>query len=431
MSKMTALADESGRRFSIKGVMLPVLLLLLLACNPHLPVMAQEPESPTVESATDDAVLWYFRRDNCYFCAQAEAWLAELQAESPMLVIHKMDVIEDPAGRDLFQSMMQDRGRQANAVPTFILADQVWVGYTRQLAAEISAAILARLDGGPELQTDQSMLDLGPLGEVNLAEGSMLAATILIAFVDGFNPCSIWVLTVLLAMLTSNRSRTRIAAVGLTFLTVTAVIYGLFIVGLFSALAMTSHLGWIQIAVALLALFVGLVNIKDYFAYKTGLSFTIPERFKPRIYRGGRAVRADISLASTLFITVLFAAGIAIIELPCTAGFPVIWTALLTESGVDRTTVGWLLGLYLLIYLSVEIIILITALITLQASRMQERHGRILKLFGGMVMLALAIILLTEPRIMESLSGSLLVVGGAMILSFLVLLVYPPGTDTP
>ena len=122
-------------------------------------------------------------------------------------------------------------------------------------------------------------------------------------------------------------------------------------------------------------------------------------------------------------MTVGIAGGVALIELPCTAGFPVIWTTLVSEAAVGQTAFIGLLLLYLGVYLSVEIAILAGAIITLRATRLQEGHGRKLKLVGGMVMIALAGVLLVDPTIMESLMGSLVVVVGALALSILVFLV--------
>jgi cytochrome c biogenesis protein CcdA len=393
--------------------------------------MSQADQEPTrggrVDAGTgeeDPPVLWYFWRGDCPVCQRAEPWLDEMEAAHPALEIRKVEVLRDLAGRALFERMMNDRGTRASAVPTFILGDRVWVGFTRPLAEEMEAAIRRRLGEPPvEISAGRAILDLGPLGRVDVGRQPMSMATVLIAFVDGFNPCSLWVLTVLLAMILGTRSRIRIAAVGLTFLLVTAAVYGVFIVGLFTALEVAAQLGWVRVAVALLALVFGLINVKDFLAFKRGPSLTIPDRFKPRIYRGGRTLREDRPLPLTLAITVGIAGGVALVELPCTAGFPVIWSTLVSEAAVGRTAFFGLLLLYLGVYLSVEIAVLAGAIITLRATRLQEGHGRKLKLVGGMVMIALAGVLLVDPAIMENLMGSLVVVGGALALSILVLLV--------
>jgi len=359
--------------------------------------------------------LWYFWREDCPVCRQADGWLESLQQRHPHLTVRRVDILRDLGGRALFHRMMEDRGERTRAVPTFILNDRVWVGFSRPLGDEMERAIRLAL-GEPEVDPEPPArtLDLGPLGLLELEGRPMAGATALIAFVDGFNPCSLWVLTVLLAMILGTRSRTRIGAVGVTFLLVTAGIYGAFIVGLFTVLEMLEHLTWIRVAVAALALGFGLVSVKDFLAFRRGPTLSIPERFKPGIYRGGRTLRKDRPLLLTLGITVGLAGGVALVELPCTAGFPMIWTTMLSEAGVGRGGFYGLLGLYLLIYLSVEIAILAGALVTLRATRLQEVHGRALKLVGGTLMIALAGVLLVDPTVMESLAGSMVVVGGAV-----------------
>ena len=378
---------------------------------------------PTPEAAAalhETETLWYFWRDHCPFCREAADWLDRLEVERPGLDVRRVEVVRDPAGRDRFLTMMAERGETPRAVPTFILGDEVWVGFSPTIAEQLEGRLSP---GTAATEPSPRRLDLGPLGRIDLAGESMLFATLLIAFVDGFNPCSIWVLTVLLAMILGSGSRARTAAVGATFLLVTAGLYGLFIAGLFAALSVARHLAGIQLAVALFALAFGAVNVKDYFSFRQGFSFSIPERFKPRIYRGSREVRRERPLPVTLLITVVLAAGVALVELPCTAGFPVVWTSLLAEAGVEGVAFAGLLAVYLLVYLLIEVAILTVAIATLSIGRLQETHGRTLKLLGGMVMLALGVVLLVAPSLMESLSGSLAVIGTALAAALAVMAV--------
>jgi cytochrome c biogenesis protein CcdA/thiol-disulfide isomerase/thioredoxin len=410
--------------------------LLILICVPSLvegasspaegraPAIPERSDDSPIASSSEEAVLWYFWTAECPVCRRAAPWLEKLEENHPGLMVRRVDVARDLAGRALFFRMMEERGGQPSAVPTFILEDEVWVGFTPSLADDVEAAVRARL-GDPvrDRTRDPMTLDLGPFGRLALGAQPMSIATVLIAFVDGFNPCSLWVLTVLLAMILGTGSRARVVAVGLTFLLVTAAVYGAFIVGVFAALEVATHMGWIRVAVALLALAFGAVNVKEFLAPNLGPSLTIPDRFKPTIYRGGRAIREDRPLPVTLAITAGMAGGVALIELPCTAGFPVLWTTLLAEAGVAAPAFAGLLLLYLLVYLSVEIALLAGAVVTLRATRLQEEHGRTLKLFGGMVMIALAGVLLVDPAIMEALAGSLAVVGLAVAASVVLLIV--------
>ncbi len=387
-------------------------LLVLLA----LPAQGEEP-----------VTLLYFGADGCPFCEQMERYLDDLEADfGDDLEVIRYEVSGDQEAQDRWVRELAERGREASGVPTTILGDQVWVGFNRDIGERITQAVSREVaerdppDGevGPEVPVpDDTSVSVPFLGEIDVAARSALAATALIAFIDGFNPCSLWVLAVLLAMvLNAGMTRGRVALIGGVFLTVTGLIYGAFIAGVFTVLGFIEHLGAIRIGVAFIALFVGAVNVKDYLAYKKGLSFTIPDRFKPRIYRGGRSIRdADRPLAAVLGTTVAMAAGISLVELPCTAGFPVIWTGILRTQGVEGSAFAGLLGLYLLIYILDEVVLFAAVLITLKVSRFEERHGRLLKLLGGAVMVALGIVLLAAPQLMEDLVGATLVILGAVI----------------
>jgi hypothetical protein len=260
---------------------------------------------------------------------------------------------------------------------------------------------------------------------VDLAGQSLWISTALISFVDGFNPCSLWVLSILLALTLHTGSRKKVLTIGLIFITVTAAVYALFIAGLFTVLSIVSFVGWIQVVVALLALFFGAVNIKDYFYYKEGVSFTIDDKNKPGIYqRMRRVLDASQSFWGLAGATVVMGAGVSLVEFSCTAGFPVLWTNLLAAQSVPALSFALLLLLYLFIYQIDELAIFFTAVFTLKASRLEEKQGRILKLIGGTLMLTLAGVMVINPALMNNLSSSLLIFGIAFAAAGLVLLLH-------
>ena len=249
----------------------------------------------------------------------------------------------------------------------------------------------ARLDGA-------QILSIPLIGEVDLSTQSLALSTALIAFVDGFNPCSLWALSVLLALTIHSGSRKRVFLVGTVFLTVTSLIYMLFITGLFTMFTVVNFIGWIQVVAALAALFFAVVNIKDYFWYKKGISFTIADKNKPGIYAGMRRVMdAGDSMWALIGATVVLSAGISLVEFSCTAGFPVLWTNLLISQGATVMTFVALILLYMVIYQIDEMAIFSVAVLTLKAGRFEEKSGRLLKLAGGMLMLTLAVVMLVNP----------------------------------
>jgi hypothetical protein len=146
---------------------------------------------------------------------------------------------------------------------------------------------------------------------------------------------------------------------------------------------------------------------------------------KPGIYqRMRKLVNASQSFWGLASATVVLAAGVSLVEFSCTAGFPVLWTNLLISQKVSGLSFVLLLLLYLLIYQLDEMAIFFTAVFTLKASKLEEKHGRILKLIGGMLMLTLAGVVLVNPALMDSLSSSLIIFGAALSVTLVVLLFY-------
>jgi hypothetical protein len=183
-------------------------------------------------------------------------------------------------------------------------------------------------------------------------------------------------------------------------------------------------MGWIQVLVASLALFFGIINIKDYFWYREGVSFTIADEKKPGIAKGIRRVMDSRSFWGMAAATVALAAGVSLVEFTCTAGFPVLWSNMMAAQQVTPLNFILLLLVYMLVYQLDEIGIFLAAVFTLKTSRLEEKHGRILKLIGGMLMLTLAAVMLIKPALMNQLSSALIIFAIAFGVTGLVLLLH-------
>ncbi len=387
------------------------------------------------------AIIYFFWGDGCPHCAEAEPFLNDLANRYLNTEIRAFEVWYDQDNQQTWAEMAARFGFEPRYVPTIFLGDRYWEGYSPQIGQEIEAELknclangcsdAAEGPGTPSVVTEnppaaaEHGLTLPILGMVNLDQQSLAVSTLLISFVDGFNPCSIWVLTMLMALVVHTGSRRKIFIIGLIFLTVTAGVYALFIAGLFSVMSYISYLGWVQAVVAVVSLVFAIINIKDYFFYKEGVSLTISEKDKPGIYqRMRKVVAAGDSFWALAGATVVLAAGVSLVEFSCTAGFPVLWANLLTAQQVSAVVFVLLLLLYLLIYQLDEMAIFFTVVFTLKASRLEEKQGRILKLVGGMLMLTLAAVMLINPALMSDLGSSIAIFGIAFGATAVVMVVH-------
>jgi thiol-disulfide isomerase/thioredoxin len=449
---------------AMKRVLLATLLFgigVLASMGIYSSVAHAAPPAQNMESVA----IYFFWGDGCPHCAAAKPFLAALEQKYPSVTVRAYEVWNDDANRDLFIKMAAKYGFEPTAVPTIFIGDRYWVGYTEEpYAREIEDAAKSCVLGGcpdagagviaplqaptpasPPLAPTPVAIAAGAdvtaqaaiiapassviaapfLGEIDLGAQSLLLSTALIAFVDGVNPCSLWVLSVLLALTIHTGSRRKVFIIGAVFLTVTSLVYALFIAGLFTMFTVLDWVPWIQIVVALVALFFALINIKDYFWYKEGISLTIADEQKPGLYRNMRRVlQAGDSMPALIGAAIVMSAGASLVEFSCTAGFPMLWSNLLSAQGVTTVTFILLLILYMAIYQLDEIIIFTGAVVGLRASKLEEKQGRILKLISGTLMLVLAIIMLVNPSLMSSLSATFWVFVIAFGAALLVLLVH-------
>jgi len=394
--------------------------------------------------------VYFFWGDGCPHCATQKVFHEALKRDHPNVTVYDFEVYGVPENRSIMAAMAAAFGRPVTGVPMTFIGDESWTGFSDALGRQMRAAVeryetyaapdpVDRLDpemrpmvvpapaapAAPPPPAGEAVLDVPLLGTIDVGHQALWLSTSLIAFVDGFNPCSLWVLALLLAVVINTKSRRRVLLVGLTFLTVTAAVYGLFIAGLFTIFSYISFLGWIRVLVAGIALAFALINLKDYFAFRRGISLTIDDAQKPGIYRRIRGIMsAKASLPATLAATGGMALGVTLVELPCTAGLPVLWTTLLADAGVATGTFVVLLILYMVIYLLDELLVFGVVVGTMRVARIEEREGRVLKLIGGSVMLALALVMLFWPTLLASISGTLLVFGAAIGGSLLVLLLH-------
>ena len=406
--------------------------------------LAPAPQDEPATASAIEADLVLFWGDGCPNCAAEKEWLETVAAQHPDLEIAQYEVWNDAANQELFAAEAERLGFEAGSVPTTIVGERVWVGWTSQIEQDMAGAIAAVESGGTptpgvfgtagagtcsqdeglcSVQTPATVIDVPVVGEVTLSADSLLLSTIVIGFVDGINPCSLWVLSVLLAIVLRTNSRRRLIAIGTTFLAVTAAMYGLYMAAFYSALTVVGFMGWIQLAVAAVAGVFGVVSVKDYFAFGKGVSFTIRKEDKPGIYRRMREAAGTKALLPALGATVVLAVGVSLLETPCTAGFPVLWTGMLHANGVGLAETGGLFVAYMVPFLLDELVIFGIAVVTMRSTKIQDKHGELLKLFAGVTMLVLAVVMVVDPTLMESPVVALGLFAAAFALAFAIHLV--------
>ncbi|MDO9243236.1 MAG: hypothetical protein Q7U32_05455, partial [Rhodocyclaceae bacterium] len=160
-------------------------------------------------------------------------------------------------------------------------------------------------------------------------------------------------------------------------------------------------------------------NVKDFFAFEKGITLSIPESAKPHIYRRARAILQSGNGFAMLAATVFLAVAANFYELLCTAGFPMVYTRILTLHEPSVTARYAWLALYNVIYVVPLALIVLAFVGTLAAHKMTEREGRLLKLMSGVMMLELGLVLAFVPAWINNLAVTAGLVGIALLVTFI------------
>jgi cytochrome c biogenesis protein CcdA len=219
-----------------------------------------------------------------------------------------------------------------------------------------------------------------------------------LAVVDAINPCEFAVMAlVLMSILLANpEKRKNVLYGGLAFSSAIFLLYflyGLIMVQFFShAIPLTGKFSLYAFkGFGLLAIILGLLNIKDYLSYKPGSFATeMPLSFRPRM----RALVKKITSPKGAFIVGLF---ITVFLLPCTMGPYIIASAKL--SGMTfLATLPYLL-LYNLIFIlpmiAITLIVYLGVTGVENVSGWRDRNIKKLHLVEGIILILLGIAMFT------------------------------------
>jgi len=250
---------------------------------------------------------------------------------------------------------------------------------------------------GGNSESDEQAIEVPHLGRLSVNKLGMPLFTFLIGLVDGFNPCAMWVLLFLLSVLVNLKDRAKILAVAGTFVIISGAAYFAFMAAWLNVLLLVGFLRWVQVLLALLALCVGTIHVKDFFAFKQGISLSIPESTKPGIYSRVRGIVMAEHLYAAIGGAMVLAVLVNMIELLCTAGLPALYSQILMLQNYPPWENYAYLFLYIIAYMLDDTLMVAMVVITLGKRKLQEHEGRWLKLVSGLVILALGLVLLFKP----------------------------------
>jgi thiol-disulfide isomerase/thioredoxin len=396
--RRNSLSSDYGLYFPYRTIYLWVvtlLITLLITFSPNAFALQQDGSmQPPAESTVDMEI---FIHGGCPICEEAMKFIDRLKAEHPDLRIAVADIAIDQVAKDRLNRLVQEKGKKNVSTPTFYLKDIIIIGWIdeKTTGAKLKDLLLSTSKKGElSVKLNSGAVDLPWVGKVNVHRVGIFLFSFLVGLIDGFNPCAMWALLFILSMLINLRDRKKMLIIGGTFIFVGGAIYYAFMAAWLEVFLLIGLSKTVQIVLGIVALIVGLISIKDFIFLKRGISLSIPDSVKPKLYdRARRVITANNLLAAIIAVATL-SILVNIVELLCTAGLPAIYTEILATYQLQRWQYYGYLLVYIAAYIFDDTLMLILIVITLDRWKLQERGGKWLKLINGLVMILLGVVLL-------------------------------------
>ena len=359
--------------------------------------------------------LYFFWSKKCPHCLKARPDIIEIDKEYSWLKLHSFELVDKPENVQTFIDMSALFGSEARSVPTFMFCGNLLTGYDNKettglvLKSYLQACYQFAKEESPDNSTEfildqneQPSADIPFLGSVSASNYSLPMLTVIIAGMDAFNPCAFFVLLFLLSMMVHSRSRRRMALIGGIFIFFSGAIYFIFMAAWLNLFIYLGELRLITLIAGSIAILISLINIKDFFWFKKGFSLSISDNEKPKLIDRIRHLLRLDSLTTVIVATIILAIVANSYELLCTAGFPMVYTRILTLQSLAIESYYLYLLFYNLIYITPLLLIVAVFTIKLGSRKLSENEGMVLKLLSGVMMLMLGLLLVFSPQLLNN-----------------------------
>ncbi|MBQ8872236.1 MAG: hypothetical protein IJ018_05755 [Bacilli bacterium] len=408
----------------LKKYLLTFLLVISFLIFPQL-VNAKQFEDKIYdivgEKKSETVTIYFFHSDTCSHCKAEKKFLESIKKDYPNLVIRSYEV-SSGTNYDYMKIAKDRMGSTSTGVPFTVIGDEFFNGYMASIGSRMKATLDSYYNDNTEVETpaleepkeeideepkleekeetkkkENTEYDIPLLGKIDAKEASIPLIAIILGFIDGFNPCALWILLFLINMLFNMKNRKKMWLLGTTFLVTSAFVYFLAMLGLSVVLSFAA-ITWVRRIIALVAIIGGVLNLRSYLTAKEDGCHVVDEKKRKKYFTKIKALTAEQNLLIALIGIIALAASVNLVELACSAGFPTIFITILELNNIDGLMkIGYIL-IYILFFLIDDLAIFIIAMLTLKISGVTTKYSKFAHLVGGIIMIIIGLLLIFKPE---------------------------------
>jgi len=390
-------------------------------------------EANLVAEPPYEVKLHFFYSESCGYCSQEKTFLKSItddsQYDNVTIVSYLIDAnLKSGEANPDYATNMQLLENVADVfnfsvgVPTTALGGKAFSGFDVTIRYFITQSI-ERYSQTPQVDVVTKIIEEGIeaiepsdlddtklevklpfLGVIDPQAISLGLVSVVLGFVDGFNPCAMWVLLFLISLLLPNHDRKRIFILGGVFILTSALFYfALMMAWVNTAVFIATNLAF-RIIVGVFALAAGGYNlyqfIKNVREKDVGCEVT-DEKRRNKLMERVRKIITQNKLILALVGVISLALIVNFIELACSAGVPLVFAYVLALNGLSGWAGAGYVLLYIFFFVLDDIIVFFIVMFTLKLRVVSNKISFYNHLIGGILMLVIGILMIFFPAILQ------------------------------
>ena len=402
-----------------------------------------------VSAKADEKVIniHLFYGNGCPHCAAEEEFLSDYLKDRTDVKLYKYEIWYDSHNQELLSKVQKEMGTtNKNGVPFTVIGKKTIVGYAdgvtdeqikdainyylnndyRDYAGEITGKVKKaevkedtikdesktedkkenKIEKADDIkdsnQTDENVT-VPVLGKINAKKVSLPILAVVLGFVDGFNPCAMWILIFLITMLFNMKDRKKMWILGLTFILTSGIVYLMFMLAWLNLATFISKIAFIRLLIAVIALVVGLINVYKYIdslKKKDEGCDVVDKKDRKKIMEKIISITHEKKFIIALLGIMVLAASVNIIELMCSIGIPLLFTQILAMNNLNTFSYMIYMFIYIFFFLIDDIVIFVISMVTLKVTGLSTKYTKYSHLVGGIIMLIIGLLLIIKPELL-------------------------------
>lgn len=377
---------------------------------------------PNIVSAKEEVNLYLFHSQDCTHCKSEREWLESIKDDYDYLNIYEYEVTRNKDNSNLLNDVKMRLSSTTKYVPFTVIGEKYFIGWNEDNKdkilneienynyeqRDIVYEVINGIEGEPinnnnddSLETEgTSEFTVPILGKIDAKKVSLPLIAAIIGFIDGFNPCAMWVLIFLISMLMGMKNKKRMWTLGLTFLVFSALVYLLFMVAWLNIAVGLNEIMWVRLLVALVALIGAGVNLKSFYKSvkeKDSGCEVVDNNKRKKLMDRIKKFTTEKSFWLAIIGVIALAFSVNLIELACSAGLPLIFTQILALNNLGGLEYFLYILIYIIFFLLDDIIVFVIAMVTLELTGISTKYTKYSHLIGGIIMLIIGLLMIFKP----------------------------------